>query len=43
MKLSKPTAHLQRPVPVMALVAALIRLRARRGEQMKLKLEKESK
>lgn len=39
MKLSRPTAHLQRPVPVLALVAALIRLRARRGEQLKLQLQ----
>lgn len=35
-KLSNSTAHLQQPLPVLALIAALIRLRVRRGEQMRL-------
>lgn len=40
MKLTPSTRRLERPVPVMALVAALIRLRVRRAEQLKLQLEK---
>jgi hypothetical protein len=35
-KLNPSTAHIQRGLPVMALVAALIRLRWRRERQMKL-------
>lgn len=40
MKLTPSTRRLERSVPVMALIAALVRLKARRGEQLKLKLEK---
>ena len=34
--LSVPTRHLQRPLPVLALVAALLRLRVRRERQLLL-------
>jgi hypothetical protein len=39
MKLTRSTAHIQRSLPIMALVAAIIRLRARRAEQLNLELE----
>ena len=34
--MSRSTAHLQQPVPVLALVAAILRLKARREEQLRL-------
>lgn len=40
MKLSTSTVHLQRSVPVLALVAALVRLHIRRAEQLRLKLSR---
>lgn len=39
-KLSTSTAHHLRSVPILALVAALLRLNARRAEQMKLPIGK---
>jgi hypothetical protein len=40
-KLTRSTAHVQRTLPVMALVSAILRIKARwvRAEQMKLKLK----
>lgn len=38
-RLTRSTAHILRPLPVLALVAALMRLQWRRAEQMRLKLE----
>lgn len=37
-KLSPSTTHLQQPIPVLALLAALVRLGVRRQEQLRLKL-----
>jgi hypothetical protein len=39
-KLARSTAHIQRTLPVMALVSAILRIKARwsRAEQTKLKL-----
>ncbi len=42
MKLARSTAHLQQPPLVLALIAALLRLKARREEQQ-LKLELKGK
>lgn len=38
-KLTTSTAHYVRPLPVLALIAALLRLRARRAEQLRLPIE----
>lgn len=40
-KLSRSTVHLQQPPLVLALIAALLRLKVRRAEQMELVLGKE--
>jgi|GEM_PF-5137411 len=39
MKLSPSTRRLERPLPVLALAAALLRLKVRREEQLRLKLQ----
>lgn len=41
MKLRRETAHLQRSVPVMSLVAAILRLKMRREQQLKLQLTRQ--
>lgn len=38
-RISRSTAHLQQPIPVLALVSALVRLRVRREEQLRLQLK----
>ena len=39
-QVNRSTVHLQQPIPVLALVAAIVRLKVRREEQLKLYKEK---